>query len=73
MACVAQDRRYLSQVIGHEDDVGTGEGQVGSDASHGDGHVGTRQRRGIVDPVANHRHPVSLFTQGLDHRRLLFR
>ena len=47
-------------------------GDIGA-GSHGDPHLGLRQRRSVVDPVARHGHEPAGFLETLDVRALVLR
>ena len=66
---VGQDAQRLAQ----DDEVAGLGRQVGADAAQGDPGVGPRQRRGVVDPVADHGHPPARRLSLLDPPRLVGR
>ncbi len=43
------------EVVAHERDVGGFDGDVAADGAHRDADVGGRERRSVVDAVADHR------------------
>ena len=55
----------LAQIVGHQRHVGRLQGGVGAGGAHGDAHGGPRQRRGIVDAVADHGHRPVLWPAAL--------
>jgi len=63
---------HVERVGTHQDDVGGLDRHVGAGADR-DAEVGPRQRRGVVDPVADHRHPAPGALQLGDLRRLVLR
>ena len=62
----------LQQLVGHQRDVGGLERRVAAGGAHGDADVGGRQRRRVVDAVADHRHRSVAAAQLLDGRDLVF-
>ena len=61
-----------AELARHEGDVAGLHRHVGAGAD-GDADVGLRERRGVVDAVADHRHPLALRLQRRDLGRLLAR
>lgn len=60
LARQAQRARDAAQVVVHQHHSGCFHGHAGAvRATHGEAHVGARQRRGIVDAVAGHAHPLA--------------
>ena len=64
--------RYSPQVAFHEGDAGTFHGDIRS-RSHGNAHMGERERRRIVNPISGHRDCFAFETKLLDFCRLLLR
>ena len=64
----AQPQRVgnLQQLVGHQRDVGRLERRVGAGHAHRDPDVGGRQRRRVVDAVADHRQRAVARAQLLD-------
>ena len=61
----------LSEVVGHQGNIGCLDGGLCAGDAHGDSHVGNGKRRRVVDAVADHRHAVALTLQLLDDAHLL--
>ena len=51
--------RHAAQVAAHQRDVGGLHRHIGARADR-DAHIGLRQRRRVVDAVADHRHDLAL-------------
>ena len=66
----AQGGDQIAGVGADENDVGAFPGDVCS-PSHGDSHVSFRQRRGVIDPVADHHQPVACGPFAVDHSGLV--
>ena len=69
----AQRKRQFRQVVAHERDIGRLERGVAADGAHHDADIGGRQRRRVVDAVADHRHAAPPGAHGLDGFDLVVR
>ncbi len=65
--------RQAAQVIVHQRNGGAVNGHLAPGRAHGDAQIARRQRRGVVDPVPDHRHPISLGFDLADKFNLVLR
>ena len=71
---VCRARRIVSgsgtERVAHQDDRAGLGGDVGADAAQGEPDIGQRQRRGVVDAVADHGHDAALVLAAWTHSAL---
>ena len=65
-ACVVDEVVEVDEAVAHDGDVGRFDGHVGAGGSHGNADVGGGERRGVVDPVADH-HDRAVRPKAFDH------
>ena len=64
--------RQVAEVLAHQRHVSGLDRDVGTERTHGDADVRGRQRRSVVDAIADHRHP-ALSPKLLDDPGLVLR
>jgi len=61
------------EVVVGQDHVGGFFGHIGAGDAHGDTDVGLLERRRVVDPIAGHRHHVTVLPERLHQAQFVFR